>query len=364
MADQTNWTGSVWGATTKGTVAAEIMRQGNRIEGKILLFEPGLGQLQALLSGEWSDSNKITATLHQFTGNYSVPVILPQTGSMDGTFEPTESVIAGEWRTDAQTGGKILLVKIEVQQAMQPNVVAGSPATSVTQATPATSASIPALITKTVVLGSYRLDDQSVRRLADLVKSGTNVALPAINASYRGTEHIHIGVDNLLADPSVPNVVYDLVVAASEPATNTGTSTVTLNLKKNDRNTLFISGYNQLWVEGKSAQIQDFLREHESKGAHILRSYGSNLNFMIFLVMLAFLPSISSLRHRLIVVAFVFGLLLLLMYSWRLAANTKVFLREDKAAWYQKNAGWLLVVLEVGLAAFVGYLIQRFMMTH
>ena len=70
------------------------------------------------------------------------------------------------------------------------------------------------------------------------------------------------------------------------------------------------------------------------------------------------------LRHRGIVVAFVFALLLMLMYSWRLAANTKIFLREAKSAWYEKNAGWLLVLLEVGLGVWVGYLIQRFMGAH
>jgi hypothetical protein len=50
----------------------------------------------------------------------------------------------------------------------------------------------------------------------------------------------------------------------------------------------------------------------------------------------------------------------LLMYSWRLATNTKVFLREAKFTWYEKNGGWLLVLLEVGLSAWVGYLIHRF----
>lgn len=133
---------------------------------------------------------------------------------MDGTFEPTESVIAGEWGTDAQTGGKFLLVQIETQQVTQPSAAvgpAGSGVAPTAQTTPPANASIPALVTKTVVLGSYRLNEQSVRLLASLVKSGTNVAVPAINASYRGTEHIHIGVDNLLADPNVPNVIYDLI---------------------------------------------------------------------------------------------------------------------------------------------------------
>lgn len=143
-----------------------------------------------------------------------------------------------------------------------------------------------------------------------------------------------------------------------------GTNTAVLNLKKGDANTLFVSGYDQIWVEGKAAEAREFLDEHQSKATYILRNYGQTLNSLIFLAMLALLPSISSLRHRVIVVAFVFALLLLLMYSWRLAANTKVFLREAKFAWYKRNAGWLLVLLEVGLTAWVGYLIQRFIGVH
>ncbi len=200
-----------------------------------------------------------------------------------------------------------------------------------------------------------------MRRLVDLMKRGTNVGMPAINASHRGSEHIHIGMDNLLADPSVPAVVYNLIISASEPIVKAGTNTVVLNLKKGDANTLFVSGYDRIWVEGKAAEVKEFLDEHQTKATYILRNYGQTLNLLVFLAMLALLPSIPSLRHRGIVVVFVFALLLLLMYSWRLAANTKVFLREAKSVWYEKNAGWLLVLLEVGLTAWVAYLIQRFM---
>src|SRR5207244_11947358 len=118
MSDMTNWNGSVWGSTTKGTVIAEMTRQGNRIVGKIVLFEPGLGQLQTSLVGEWSDENKIIATLHQFVGNYSVAVVMPQTGRMEGTFDPAEGVITGQWSTDAQRAGKFRMLKIESAQAM------------------------------------------------------------------------------------------------------------------------------------------------------------------------------------------------------------------------------------------------------
>lgn len=357
MAEQTNWNGSVWGDTTKGTVIAEFSREGNRLEGKILLFEPGLGQLQAKLSGGWSDENEIDAALQEFTGNYNVPVTLPKGGRIWGRFDSGEGVLAGEWETDTPSSGKFLMVKIDAAQMPIPTLtnplqgphIAGGP-----------QSNIPPLVTKTVVLSSYRFDEKAVRRLAELVTSGTTVRTPAINASHDGSEHIHIGVDNLLADPAVPNVVYDMIVAANEPTQNIGSKTVTLTFKKNDRNSLYISGFDQVWVEGKAAQIQTFLKEHESKSAFLARNYGGNINSVLFLAMLGFLPSIPSLKHRLLVVVFVFALLLLLLYSWRLAASTKVFLREAKVVWYERNAGWLLVILEVVLTAWVALLIHRF----
>lgn len=358
MPETLNFNGSVWGHNTRGTLLVEILRDGHHIEGRFTLFEPGLGQLNALLVGQWSDQNRLTATLNHFTGAYSVPVGLPQTGSMEGTFDPNENVVNGTWSTDTPSAGKFLMMKIESpQQVAPPQQQQPQTATQNLQ----TNAPIPPLITKTVVLGSYRLDEQAVRRLVDLIQRGTKVGTPAINASHKGSEHIHIGVDNLLADPSVPAIIYNMIVAANEPMTNVGTNTVVLNLKKGEANTLYVSGYDRIWVEGKAAEVREFLEEHESKATYILRNYGQTLNSVIFLAMLALLPSIAVLRHRLIIVAFVFALLMLLMYSWRLAANTKVFLREAKFAWYEKNAGWLLVVFEVGLTAWVVYLFRRFM---
>jgi hypothetical protein len=351
MPDITTWNGSVWG-TARGTALVEISRDGNQISGRLTLFEPGLGQLQARLKGEWDNASKLNASLDQFTSNYSVQVTLPQTGTLEGKFESSEDLLVGQWKTNLGSG-KFLLVKIvgqPVTQAISP--IAASPTTSPPVA--------PALNTKTVVLGSYRIDELALRQLVKLIGDGTQVAVPAINAAVEGREFIHIGVDNLLADPSVPAVVHNITISANEPVINAGTKTVTLNLKKNESNTLFVSGYDRVWVEGKASQIESFLQYHESKATHVLRRYGDNLNSIIFLLMLAFLPSIPSLGDRLKVVPLVFVLLILLMYSWRLAANTKVFLREPKIAWYEQNAGWLLVLLEVSLAAGIGVLIDRF----
>ena len=53
-----------------------------------------------------------------------------------------------------------------------------------------------------------------------------------------GREFIHIGMDSLLADHSLPDVIYEVRVAANEPAVQSGNSTVVVTLKRNDPNIL------------------------------------------------------------------------------------------------------------------------------
>jgi hypothetical protein len=371
MPEKTSWTGSVWG-TNRGSLIAEMTRDGTHVEGKILLFEPGFGQTNVRLTAEWNDANKIAGKLDQFTANLAVAAFLPQTGVMEGIFDPEEGLIHGEWKTDAGTIGKFVLVKVEGQLQMPQSAQPLAPQPQPTQAQPPPpqqpqsgaaqpSQPPPALVTITKVLGSYRLDAQALRSLAELVKDGTNIPTAIVNGAVAGREFIHIGVASLLADHSVPDVIYDVRVVANEPIVHAGNNTVVVTLKRHEPNTLYVSGYDRVWVEGKAAQLEAFLQHHESKATHILRSYGSNLNGIIFLAMLAFLPSVPSLGDRLKVIGYVFILLTALKYSWRLAANTKVFLREPKFAWYQKNAGWLLVLLEVALSAWIAYLVQQYL---
>jgi hypothetical protein len=350
MPDTTYWNGTVWG-TNVGTATAELSRDGNTVEGNVRLVEPGLGYIEAHAAGQWN-GNALTLDLSLFTSHYSVPLVLPTSGRLEGTYDEAQQIIQGTWQTDVGTNGHCLLAKTAALAQPPVNQGAVQPP-SVVPAVPA------ALVNKTVILRSCRLDKDALSDLAELVTNGTNVRLPAVNAGV-GTRHfIHIGVDSLLNDPSVPAVVYDLFITVSEQASNAGNRSVAVSLKQNEWNTLVVTGYDRVWVEGKAAQIESFLQNHESKTTHFLRKYGSNVNTVVFLAMLALLPSIPYLEQRLRVVGAVFVLLLLLAQSWRLA-NTKVFLKEPKVTWYERHSGFLLVLLEVALAGFIAVLIARY----
>ncbi len=350
MSDKTNWNGVAWG-TSNGSIAAEMDRDGTRVTGDFVFSEPGIGQTKARIEGEWAADNRITAALNQFTSEQSVQLVLPQSGTMNGVFNPDENIIQGTWATELGTHGNFTLVKVAAQPVQVPSGTASA----------ATSAS-PALYSKTVILESCRLDEPSLRRLVEVVRSNTNVPTAVINAVDEGREFIHLGVESLIADPNVPSVVFSLIISANEPVINAGTRTVTLALKKDDPSTLFLSGYDRIWVEGQAAQIVSFLKNHESKAAGFIRRRGQILNSIIFLMMLGFLPSIPSLTDRFKVVGTTFLLLISLLYSWGLAKNTKVFLREPKIAWYERHSGWLLTLIEIALTGLIAYMIQKYVL--
>lgn len=95
MPNITNWSGSVWG-TNNGSVAAELVRDGQHIQGSVLLFEPGLGSLYAKVTGEWDEENQINLRLEQFTSNYKMPIALPNSGTLSGKYDSSEHLIVGQ----------------------------------------------------------------------------------------------------------------------------------------------------------------------------------------------------------------------------------------------------------------------------
>ncbi len=83
------------------------------------LFEPSIGQLHARLVGEWDNDDKLSARLEQFMGNCSAQMALPQSGSLEGTFDPDENALRGHWKTDAGTEGELWWVCVANQSPMQ-----------------------------------------------------------------------------------------------------------------------------------------------------------------------------------------------------------------------------------------------------
>ena len=339
------WIGISWGASD-GPLRLSLAEENGRLSGTGSIVENGFGETKFSINGTLKGSH-LNGVLSEFSAQ-TPDVQLPKSGTMTAILADDKNSISGEWDTDLGNHGRFAVLRsfgppeISNQQKQQ----------------------IPALIVKNITLGSYRLGNADLRRLALIIREGTNVPETAINVTAHQTSHVHIGIDNAVADPNIPNVAYELLLQASEPAINNGSRVATLILKRNDPNTLSVSGPDQIWVEGKAAAIQAFLKEHETRITRFLRSYGPQVNSVIFLLLIALLPSISLIWQRLVIIGLVFALLLLLLYFWKLAANTKVYFRSERQAWHEKYESLWVAVLAVVLGGGISYLIARFTATH
>jgi hypothetical protein len=342
------WAGLVLG-TNAGFVVVQIQQDGQNLAGHFALYEEGFRTI-ARVNGIVGQGGKVVLHLSRFEVTPATQAAVPQNGQIEGNLDAARGVLEGEWRTDAGTHGRFILARAPSQ------LTPSQPQPLSPQLPP------PPLITKTVVLGSYRYDSEDLKRITEVLKAGTNITLPMLTAQTAGRSFIHLGVESLLSDANVPSVLYEMVISANEPAVNMGTRTVTLTFTKaqNQQNTLFVSGYDRTWVEGKAAEVEACLKEHESKTAAFLKKQGPNLNGALFLLMLGFLPSIPSLENRFRVIAAVFALLLLLLYSWRLAVNTKIYLRTPKLAWHEKHENLWITILGVLLSGLIAYLLQKY----
>lgn len=346
------WTGTSWGAYN-GSLTLDLKDENHDVTGEVTLTEAGVGQTRARLSGDLSAEGHFRATLESFASTISGQEIqLPRTGRIEAQYHSDGEFIDGIWDTDLGTSGNFALIRTPSQ------VTNGLPGPSPpnTQGTQR----IPLLHNRTDTLGAYRLDRDDLIGLAEVMRSGTKILSPAVNITSEGRGLIHVGVENVLGDRTLPAVIYEMFLSVNEPLIHVGNKIVTLTFKKNGPNTLFVGDYDRTWVEGKASEIIQFLKARESRAAKFLGKYGPLINSAIFLVLLGILPSIRSLLNRFEILAASFALLFLLLYSWRLAVSFKAYFREGKLPWYRKYENVWLTLTSVLLTALITYLIARY----
>ncbi len=266
-------------------------------------------------------------------------------------------MIHGEWTTALGTKGSFTLV-VAPKFSSPVGVPKLNPKLANEQP------SIRPLITTTINLGAVRIDQEGLTNLVEIIKEGTAVTTPAVNATHRGREYIHLGVSSLLEEPALPGYVETLIVSASEPADKLGFKTVVVRLIKDGQNTIYVSGYDRVWVEGKARQVEMLLMNYQSRTIGFWRKYGGNANAIVFLILLGILPSVPSIADRLRVIAVTYVLLIVLKFTWTKAVNTRVFLHEKIVPAHIRYAEYIVTPLAVIFSAIVAFLIQRYVHPH
>lgn len=187
------------------------------------------------------------------------------------------------------------------------------------------------------------LDIQGLAGLIDTVLKGTRVRNPHFTLTHGGRTLLKAGIDAFASDKTLPPIIHELTITANETWENVGWTVVAVNLKKDDQNTVYVSGLDGAWVTGKCEEIRAYIQTYETPLATLYRKHGAWLNSLVFLIMLATLPGIPSFSQRAIFLALVFLVLFLLLWSHQKAVpSSTIILRARPASFWDKYSNLII----------------------
>ncbi len=335
------WIGLVSG-TNRGHLLIDVLKEdGDKITGSMVLLDLDYPSLTAKFSGK-RDGLKIIAELSEFK---PIGDGLPRSGNFSATLDQDLKEMRGAWATDAQTKGEFQAYK--EQQA------------NTTQSGPLLSGQPKSFATRTEVLPTCYLDVQGLVGLIAIAVRGTAVTSPMFSFSEQGDTAIRVGIEAFAQDPTLPDRLHDFSITMNEQWEGKGYRNVQLNFTKYQQNTVTVTGEDATWVRGKVAEIVSFLRRHQTPVNFLYRKYGTWVNSIIFFILLAALPSITTVLKRLLFVVIVFaGILLPLLAVYnRSFPSTTIFVRGTRSAPYRDL---VLPVLATVLATLVVMVLSAF----
>ena len=240
------------------------------------------------------------------------------------------SGLFGTWSSDKGTQGRLVLSR---------------PA-AVTPGLPS------ALFSRPITLKAYRLDALSFTGLLEICLRGMN-SVPVFRIIEGGVTHIKSGLPELVESWRTwpDETINEISISVTDNLPGLSAKEILLEFKRNDPNRLTVTSADSVWVDGKIEQIRKYLDRHQARLNLMYRKYGTYLNSIIFLGMLVWLPSLSSVISRLYFVLGTFVVLFSLLYFYnRLLPNTEIFVREKKPTFLRRNRDALIVSLITAMA--------------
>jgi hypothetical protein len=197
-----------------------------------------------------------------------------------------------------------------------------------TQAPTQTSAP-PGIWNKTIPLGAITLYRDDLLKLIAEIES--HVPTPR-TTTIRGREFGH-DVANLadvyLARKDLPRILTDITINCEQSAVPGFKKILSLTLSDEASSQLFVSSPDELWTEAAAARVPAFLKQYMSPLTGWARRHGLNINFIVLLGVLVWMPD-HSLGERLLALAFAVGVILAIARSHRLIPYTRVYLEPDQ----------------------------------
>jgi hypothetical protein len=331
-----SWQGILEG-TNRGIVVAELDINDNSVQGKATVTEISGDAYSLTIKGTRAGLN-IDLMLGGPTQNG-----LTTSGTVKGQLSRALDEITGTWSTNLQTFGTVHLFLIPPVQL------------STASKSPPQSA-----VSKTILLPTCRLDVSGLVGLIQVVVSGTRVLMPTFNIVHAGRALIKIGVQALVDDKALPPIIHEMAINANESWEGRGYTVVSVNLKRHESNSVFVSGLDGAWVAGKCDEIKSYIANYETPFATWYRNRGAWLNSIVFLVMLSALPSVSGFWNRLAFAGIVTAMLFLLLWSHQRAVpSCTIILKSQPPSFWDRYrdpiVGFLLTIVGTAISGFLAY---------
>lgn len=334
------WIGIIDG-TNKGQCILDLQEKEGKTEGSFFLHDIKFQNLNGKLELEIRN-NKFTGKVFDFLPNTEGN---PRSADLKGDIGESGDEIKGEWSTDIGTKGTLHLFKHK-EAFVNP---------------------VPtAFISKPFKLPACKMDARELGGLLALMMRdiAPNVQ-PTFVINYRGSSFFKMGLDAFIKDTALPRIINDMTISFNEPSAQSGYKVVNLNFKPSDDNNASISGDNPTWVNGRAAEIEDYVSRYKSKSTVFFTKYGPIINSIIFLSVLTILPSINSIiaRVALIIISVLALLMLAKIYkSW--FPKAIIYLGDREQSFWDKNKDSIVTGLIIALVSAIITFIAKYLVMH
>jgi len=326
------WAGGIYGTNT-GNIFVKFSQNDADLTGHLRISDNRFGISSYTFTGTENDQIVLNCTPEQAPEGIEVGNV-----TVVGKLQP-DGTLTGQWESAIGSAGTFRLwphnVESSQQETTEPEQV----------------------YNRTVNIGSVRIFRDDIERIFELVQK--DFVQGKLIVTYEQNENeVTKYADSFLQGTDHLLELRNIKLSIQEPEVAGINRTVNLDLLESAGSSIRVSGVNESWVVGKAESLRRSLASYENHVITNYRKYGLNLNSGIFLLMIAFVPGITTWLKRLMFVAVV-TFLLGILYSThsRMIPNTLILLENrPTGVWarvWPTILSWVIAVSSTLVAAWL-----------
>lgn len=324
------WAGRAWG-TNIGNVFVALKGDDAALTGTLRMNEDGVGVAVYAVEGTFD------APTLSLTGGPQEEIDGVEFGQLtvNGTMN-AKGEIHGDWETTIGTGGTFTLFPHS----------GGEPVSDLQLA--------EQLHTARHAFGAIEIDKGQITEIAESIRREFQNVIVTVVA---GTEQARYLEDFKQRQFTVDRA--EIIKIFAQKPDGSGLNQVVSIEFGPQINTAMTQGANEAWVLGQLETLKRDLKRYERTYITTFKRWGIGINQVMLLAAIVFLPSLSGLKDRAILIAVVLGLIF--GVDWlhsRYVPYAAIYLREKKKGWFGKAwprvASWaigIVATVVAGLAA-------------